>query len=138
MIEPVARIRIELQDLEPKIWQRIDVPISTTLAALHDIIQVAFCWADSHLHEFVVSDRVHGARRCPPEDVGWTDGFMEFLEAALNPGHEEHKRLIEWYSRLFDPAEIDKRRVRMVIGNFAARRRGPLSSHRRGGGKIRA
>ncbi len=204
MIESVARIRIELQDLEPKIWRRIDVPLSTTLAALHDIIQVAFRWTDSHLHEFVVSDRVYGvpspedefyerkvykaasismralidrgvdrflyvydfgdhwrhdvdieeifkgdatteypafvdgARCCPPEDVGGTDGFMEFLEAALNPGHEEHKRMIEWYGRPFDPADIDERRVRMVLGNFAARRRGPLASHRRGGGKRRA
>ena len=201
---PVARIRIELQDLEPKIWRRIDVPLSTTLAALHDIIQVAFHWTDSHLHEFVVSDRVYGvpspedefyerkvykaasismralidrgvdrflyvydfgdhwrhdvdieeifkgdatteypafvdgARCCPPEDVGGTDGFMEFLEAALNPGHEEHKRMIEWYGRPFDPADIDERRVRMVLGNFAARRRGPLASHRHGGGKRRA
>ena len=37
MIEPVARIRIELQDLEPKIWRRVDVPLSSTLAALNDI-----------------------------------------------------------------------------------------------------
>ena len=66
MIEPVARIRIELQDLEPKIWRRIDVPLSTTLAALHEIIQVAFRWTDSHLHEFVVSDRVYGVPS--PED----------------------------------------------------------------------
>ena len=40
MIEPVARIRVELQDLEPKIWRRVDVPLSSTLAALNDIIQV--------------------------------------------------------------------------------------------------
>ena len=42
MIESVARIRIELQDLEPKIWRRVDVPLSSTLAALHDIFQVVF------------------------------------------------------------------------------------------------
>ena len=41
MIEPAARNRIELQDIEPKIWRRIDVPLSSTLAALHDIIQVS-------------------------------------------------------------------------------------------------
>ena len=46
MIEPVARIRVELQDLEPKIWRRIDVPLSSTLAALNDIIQVSFHWQD--------------------------------------------------------------------------------------------
>ena len=47
MIEPVARIRIELQILEPKIWRRVGVPLSSTLTALHDIILVAFRWIDS-------------------------------------------------------------------------------------------
>ena len=60
MIEPVARVRITLQDIEPKIWRRVDVPLSTTLMALHDIIQVAMGWTDSHLFEFVVGDRVYG------------------------------------------------------------------------------
>ena len=46
MIESVARIRIELQDLEPKIWRRVDVPLLSTLAALNDIIQVSFHWQD--------------------------------------------------------------------------------------------
>ena len=31
MIEPIARIRIELQEIEPKIWRRVDVPLSATL-----------------------------------------------------------------------------------------------------------
>ena len=60
MIESVARIRIELQDLEPKIWRRVDVPLSSTLAALSDIIQVSFHWQDYHLCEFVVGERVYG------------------------------------------------------------------------------
>ena len=198
MIEPVARIRIELQDLEPKIWRRIDVPLSSTLAALHDIIQVSFRWQGYHLHEFVVGERVYGepadddelyerkvykaaavrlktlvergvdrflyvydfgdnwrhdviveevrdgeadidypafvdgARRGPPEDVGSTDGFMDFLEAVLDPGHEEHNRMIEWYGGPFDPADIDERMVRMLVEDAAARRRGPLASHRSG------
>ena len=29
---------------------------------------------------------VDGSRRCPPEDVGGPDGFMDFLEAVLDPG----------------------------------------------------
>ena len=60
MIEPVARIRIELQELEPKIRRRVDVPLSSTLAALNDIIQVSFHWQDYHLYEFVVGERVYG------------------------------------------------------------------------------
>ena len=196
MIEPIARIRIELQDLEAKIWRRVDVPLSATLAALHDVIQVTMGWTDSHLHEFVVGGRVYGvptpedeiyepkvykaaairlktlierrvdrflyvydfgdnwrhdvivekvrdgdadteypafvdgARRCPPEDVGGTSGFTEFLEAVLDPSHEEHSRMMEWYGGRFDPEDIDEQRIRLVLGMFAARRRGPLASHR--------
>ena len=198
MIEPVARLRVELQGLEPKIWRRVDVPLSTTLAALHDIIQVAFRWTDSHLHEFLVGQRVYGVpspedafyerkvyksaairlktlidrgvdrflyvydfgddwrhdviieevrdgeadteypcfvdgdRRCPPEDVGGPGGFMDFLEAVLNPAHEEHRRMIEWCGGSFDPADIDEEKVRLILKDFAARRRGPLASHRSG------
>ena len=198
MIEPVARIRIVLQDLEAKIWRRVDVPLSSTLAALHDIIQVSFHWQDYHLYEFVVGERVYGvpsdedefydrkvykaaairlktlvergvdrflyvydfgddwrhdviveevrdagedteypafvdgARRCPPEDVGGTDGFMEFLEAVLDASYEEHDRMVEWYGGPFDPEDIDEQRTRSVLKMFAARRRGPLASHRSG------
>ena len=60
MIEPIARIRIELQEIEPKIWRRVDVPLSSTLLALHDFIQFAFRWTDSHLFEFEVGDRNYG------------------------------------------------------------------------------
>ena len=153
MTEPVARLRIELREIEPRLWRRIDVPVSSTLLALHDIIQIAVGWTDSHLFEFVIRDRVYGEpmpdddfwdrhvykaagirlktliergverflyvndfgddwrhdifiesvrdgeadvdypafvggeRRCPPEDIGGVPGFMEFLEAALDPLH---------------------------------------------------
>lgn len=60
MIEQVARIRIELRELEPMIWRRVDVPLSSTLEALHHIIQAAFRWQDYHLYEFNVGERVYG------------------------------------------------------------------------------
>ena len=60
MIEPIARIRIELQDIEPRIWRRVDVPLSSTLLALHELIQFAFRWTDSHLFEFEIGDRRYG------------------------------------------------------------------------------
>ena len=57
MIEPIARIRIELQEIEPRTWRRVDVPLSSTLLALHDFIQFAFLWTDPHLFEFELGDR---------------------------------------------------------------------------------
>ena len=59
-------------------------------------------------------------------------GFMEFLEAVLDPTHEEHARMLEWYGGAFDPDDIDERRIRMVLSMFADRRKGPLASHRGG------
>ena len=198
MIEPVARLRIELQEIEPKVWRRVDVPLSSTLLALHDVIQVTFGWTNSHLFEFEVGDRVYGdpmldedlydqrvykarsirlkslvergverflylydfgdswthdisiesvrdgdadveypafvggERRGPPEDCGGVVGFMEFLEAALNPLHEEHHATVRWYGKPFDPLEIDEERIRLVLSSMAARRLGPLKSHRGG------
>ena len=59
MIEPIARVRIELQEIEPTLWRRVDVPLTCTLLALHHIIRVTVGWTDSHLFEFVVGDRVY-------------------------------------------------------------------------------
>jgi hypothetical protein len=173
MIEPVARVRIELQDIAPKVWRRVDVPLSSTLMALHDIIQVAMGWNGSHLFEFQIGDKaygepypdderrvykakslrlqtlvergveqflyvydfgdnwrhdiviegafdgeadvdypvfVDGARRGPPDDVGSSDGFMDFLEAIIDPAHEEYNRMLEWYGGPFDPMTTSRQK----------------------------
>jgi hypothetical protein len=60
MTEPIARIRIESQSIEPHVWRRVDVPVSSTLLALHGIIQIAMGWADAHLFEFTVGGRAYG------------------------------------------------------------------------------
>ena len=75
---------------------------------------------------------IAGERRAPPEDVGGIAGFTEFLEAMLDPLHEEHDDVVEWYGKRFEPGDIDERRVRMYFEMAAARRRGPLMSHRSG------
>ncbi len=201
MNESVARVRFELQDLEPKIWRRVDVPLSSTLFTLHEIIQYAMGWKNYHLFQFEIGKRsyvnpelsdefdwkvykasslrlrtlvdrdvtqftyeydfgdgwihdvtiedirdgsdhvdypafVDGARRCPPEDCGGTCGFLEFLEAILDPGHEQYEQMKVWYEsfygRPFDPEDFDEERVRVYINLIAHRRRGALLSHRRG------
>jgi hypothetical protein len=176
MKELIARIRIELQGIEPTIWREVDVPLSSTLTALHDVIQVSMGWRGDHLFEFSVGDKIYGepfpddnfeerkvykaksirlqtllvkqardgeididypvfvggARRCPPEDVGGSIGYEEFLEAVTDPEHEDHDRMLTWYGRPYDPNDINERHVRMIIENFASRRRGPLQSHQKG------
>ncbi len=35
-----------------------------------------------------------------PEDVGGVTGYKEFLEACLDPSHEEHEESLEWFDSL--------------------------------------
>jgi hypothetical protein len=49
---------------------------------------------------------VDGARARPPEDVGGTWGYADFLEAIQDPRHENHEDLLEWSGRRFDPEKF--------------------------------
>ena len=50
---------------------------------------------------------LEGARHCPPEDVGGTPGYEEFLEAIADPEHERHDEFLTWVGGSFDPEEFD-------------------------------
>jgi hypothetical protein len=58
----VFEIRVTLADIEPPIWRRLHVPAETSLAALHQVLQLALGWKDSHLHDFLVGE----IRFCTP------------------------------------------------------------------------
>lgn len=49
---------------------------------------------------------VVGERACPPEDCGGPPGYEDFLEAIMDPKHENHNELIEWAGGYFDPEEF--------------------------------
>jgi hypothetical protein len=50
---------------------------------------------------------VEGERACPPEDVGGTRGYQEFLEAMADPDHERHEKFREWIGGRFDPEAFE-------------------------------
>lgn len=52
----VYRFKITLQDIEPKIWRRIEVPETYTFWDLHVAIQDVMGWLDCHLHQFLIKD----------------------------------------------------------------------------------
>ena len=47
-----VRIRLDLHGATPPVWRRLVLPGDLTLPRLHDVIQVAMGWTDSHLHRF--------------------------------------------------------------------------------------
>jgi hypothetical protein len=46
------RIRLDLHGSKPPVWRRLELPGDLTLARLHDVIQEAMGWYNSHLHRF--------------------------------------------------------------------------------------
>ena len=63
-----------------------------------------------------------GARRAPPEDVGGTFGFEEFLTILSKPRHRERKSLLEWCGGPFDPGAVDLETIQAKMSKLARRR----------------
>jgi hypothetical protein len=55
---------------------------------------------------------IDGKRACPPEDCGGIGGYADFLRAILNPEHKQHKEIMEWIGRKFDPEYFDVKDVK--------------------------
>lgn len=58
--ETVARLHIVLDDIEPVIWRRVDVPVTASLKMLHDVVQAAMGWENCHLWHVEAGDRRYG------------------------------------------------------------------------------
>ncbi len=57
------QLKIELLDVKPSVWRRLLVPETITLPTLHEVLQAAVGWTNSHLHEFVIN----GVRYSDPD-----------------------------------------------------------------------
>lgn len=176
------QLKINLDEIQPPIWRRIQVPADISFFKLHFILQLTMGWTNSHLHEFQVDRRIFGdpdndefgdmgirderdyqlsevlpaagaqfsylydygdtwqhtlflesildaddvpsspvclggERACPPEDVGGTYGYEEFLAVIGDPQHPEHANYLDWVGKEFDPEAFDREAVDRAIKN---------------------
>lgn len=165
MPEQIARIRITLDDTNPAVWRRVELPLTNSLKTLHLAIQAAMLFENYHLFQFDIGDTrygipfddewsgiptrdagnirlgklvergiadfsytydfgdnwrhtvaieavepanpekeypcfVDGERRAPPEDVGGTSGFEDFVEAMTEAGHPERGAVLMVWTHL--------------------------------------
>jgi hypothetical protein len=63
----IYQLKVTLKHSKPPIWRRLQVDGSTGLDHLHDILQAAMGWTNSHLHQFVAKGRYYGV---PEPDWG--------------------------------------------------------------------
>lgn len=75
----IARLRIILNDVEPMPMRHIEVPLKIRLDRLHEVIQAAMGWTDTHLYEFRVDDAGWGM----PDPDGFYDGPMDAKKMTL-------------------------------------------------------
>ena len=61
--DSIYQLRAVLRGISPLIWRRLLVRSDTTIAQLHEILQVAFGWEDIHLHRFQIHGREYGLNR---------------------------------------------------------------------------
>jgi hypothetical protein len=70
-------VKVTLRGSTPPIWRRLRLPARTTLSTLHEILQSAFGWTDSHLHQFEA-----GGRRLSRPDFGLAEGVGEYADES--------------------------------------------------------
>jgi hypothetical protein len=102
------RIRADLKGTRPPLWRRLELSCDLSLDRVHDIMQAAFGWTDSNLHQFISGPAPYApdSESCVPQekvrldevlcDVGdvlfyeydYGDGWTHLLrlEAALPRG----------------------------------------------------
>ena len=84
--DAVYQVKVSLHGAKPPIWRRLRLPASTTLAQLHQVIQVAFGWEDAHLHAFEVGGRRYSRPDFELWDEAADEGKARLQDLASRPG----------------------------------------------------
>jgi hypothetical protein len=74
----IARLKITLDDVKPQVLRRIEVPLTIRLDRLHEVLQAALGWTNSHLYELRAQDVGWGI-----PDPGFGDGPLDARKARL-------------------------------------------------------
>jgi len=56
----IYQLKVVLLGISPIIWRRLLVRSDSTIADLHDTLQITFGWSDDHLHCFIIHGRQYG------------------------------------------------------------------------------
>ena len=77
----IARIKVVLDDVEPTVTRRLEIPFSIKLDRLHTVLQVALGWTNSHPYEFRIKGVGFGV---PDPDWGMGEGPLSARKASLS------------------------------------------------------
>ena len=72
-------VKMALRGLSPMIWRRLRVPGKTSLAKLHQAIQIVYSWDDEYLHQFHIYGKDYGISYAGGLDFA-DDAYEVYLE----------------------------------------------------------
>lgn len=111
------QLHIEIEDVRPKVWRRLLVPLTINLSRLHVMLLWATGWDGGHVHEFIFGRDHYGATEpgrefpddlIPEEDVMLSEalGTRKTFEYLYDFGDSWwHKITVEQIVELDSPIE---------------------------------
>jgi hypothetical protein len=117
-------------DFDDRMLNEHGVPLSELLKKEKDCIRYDYDFGDGWEHKvqlekvfpfdanILLPKCIKGRRSCPPEDVGGTWGYQEFLKAIGDPSHPEHDGYVEWIGGTFDPEHFDLDQVNEMLSEY--------------------
>ena len=66
----IYQLRAVLNGVSPLVWRRFLISIETSLADLHNILQLSFGWSGFYLYEFCIHGKTFGSNAEDPRCVG--------------------------------------------------------------------
>ena len=128
VVDPRTRHEVELgipgDEFEDEVEMSWAAPIRDYLEPMmRPVATYLYDFGDHWMHEVVLEDLgeaapgslpacLEGERRCPPEDVGGTTGYEDFLRIMRDPEDPEYEETRTWVGGDFDPEDFDPERVR--------------------------
>lgn len=112
--EVIDESRVRLKEAVPRVGTRFEYLYDFGDSWRHDLQLEAILLPDP---EGTYPCCLAGERRAPPEDVGGSSGYQDYLEAIADPEHEEHENVLRWRGP-FDPEAFS-----LVVVNQQLRRK---------------
>ncbi len=108
---------------EDERWRRLNQMVTSE----NERFLYEYDFGDSWMHEILVEKILpldpemrypvclKGKRACPPEDVGGSWSYADFLEIIRDPDHPEHEGSLIWAGEDFDPEAFDLDEVNRAL-----------------------
>ncbi len=91
--------RVRLREVVPRVGTAIEYLYDFGDSWRHDLLLEAILLPEPGA---LYPRCIAGGRHAPPEDVGGSSGYEDYLEAMADPEHEEHENMLQWRGP-FDP-----------------------------------